>query len=162
MDPQHNAVRRLVVDIVGDSNHIDRQQGIDVLVSYGAAAVVPTLIEVLLDRGRTVPWWDEVVEGVSRFLWDADAGFARPCAPALVHLLATAGNATSPDPIFLLDVLDLKVEIHDMSYAIPALLDLIASHAGDEIASAAVHLLSRFSREQTQPYQRMVDEVSGR
>jgi hypothetical protein len=160
MDLQHDRVKILVVDVVGDSNHIERQKGVDELKSYGAAAVVPTIIAVLLDRGRTVRFWDDVVEGICRFLWDADAEFARPCAPAIVHLLATIGIVTSPDPIFLLDVLDMKAEIQDITYAIPALLDLIRSQAGDEVAITALHLLSKFSREQTHPYQQMIDEVS--
>lgn len=149
----------LVIDIVGDSNDIDRQKGIDELAGYGAAAVVPTLIEVLLDRGRTVRFWDDVVEGVCRFLWDADPEFARPCAPAIVYLLATIGNVTSPDPIFLLDVLDMKAETQEISYAIPVLLDLVRLHASDEVTRSALQLVGKFSREQMHPYQRVVDEI---
>jgi hypothetical protein len=162
MNLQHDRVRVLVIDVVGDSNHIERQQGIEELLSYGPTAVGPTLIEVLLDRGRTVRFWDDVVEGVCRFLWDANSDYARPCAAAIVHLLATIGNVTSPDPIFLLDVLDLRVETREITYAIPALLDVVRLYTGDEVARSALALLSKFSREQTQYYQHMVDEVSAR
>lgn len=160
MNLQLDRVRVLVIDVVGDSNHIDRQRGIDELLRYGAVAVVPTLIEVLLDRGRTVRFWDDVVEGVCRFLWDADPEYARPCAPAIVHILATIGKVTSPDPIFLLDVLTMKVQTREITYAIPALLDLARLYAGDEVARSALALLNKFVSEQTQPYQRLIDELS--
>ncbi len=161
MSTNYDTLRMLIVDIVGDANHIRRQQGIDKLVGYGTEQVVPVLIEVLLDKGRSVPYWDSVVEGVSGFLQEADSSFTRPCAPAIVQILATVGNEKFPDPIFFLDVLDMKVDIPDLTYAIPTLLDLIRSHQGDEVATTALHLLGKFSREQTQPYQRLLDELSG-
>jgi hypothetical protein len=130
MNTQHDRIRFLVVDIVGDSNEMNRQQGIDELVSYGPTVVVPTLIEVLLDRGRTVRFWDDVIEGVCRFPWDADPEYVQPCAPALVYLLAITGNVTSPDPTFLLDALDLKVETREITYAIPVLLELLTLRRG--------------------------------
>lgn len=159
VDPNDEEVKRLVVDVVGDSNHIDRQTGVDKLMDHGPTVAVPVLIEVLLDRGRTVPYWDDVVEGLCRFLWEADSRFAGPCAPAIVHLLATLGNVTSPDPIFLLDVLDTTEGTQDTSFAIPTLLDLIRSHKGDEVASTALKLLNKYSREQLRQYQHMVDEL---
>lgn len=162
MNTQHGRIRFLVVDIVGDSNDTNRQQGIDELVSYRPAAVVPTLIEVLLDRGRTVRFWDDVVEGVCRFLWDASPEYVLPCAPALVYLLAVIGNVTSPDPTFLIDALDLKVETQEITYAIPVLLELVTSHTDDEVAKSVQRLLSKFSRRQMQPYQSAIDDMNGR
>jgi hypothetical protein len=147
MGTNYDTVKMLAVDIVGDANHIRRQQGIDKLVGYGAAEVVPVLIEVLLGKGRTIQFWDDVVEGISGLLQEAVPSFAQPCAPALVYLLATASDAQTPDPVFFLDILDTKVDIQELSCAIPALLDLVRLHHGNEVATTALQLLRKFSPE---------------
>ena len=162
MDTDSTTLRNLVIEVIGDSNHIHWEGGVARLLAYEPTAVVPVVIEVLLDRGGAIRYWGDVVEGICRFLLVADASYASPCAPALVDVLAHLGDAIAPDPTFLLDVLNEKVDIQEIVYAIPVLLDQIRGHGSDEVSSLAWHLFGKFPPDRTQPYALAVDMVTRR
>src|SRR6266699_3784903 len=88
--PGNQSAIPALIDRVGDLNAPVWNEAVQALLAMPAAAVVPTVIGVLLDRGQHVLYWGEAVNGMCAMITSAGASrdLALRCGPVIAYLLS--------------------------------------------------------------------------
>src|SRR5260370_10090025 len=145
-----------LIDRVGDLNGPVWNEAVQALLAMPAAAVVPTVIGVLLDRGQHVLYWGEAVNGMCAMMTSAGASrdLALRCGPVIAYLLSQESLAGDSDleRLYPLDVLK-KIGEECAVYALPALISLLEREGTSELGKEAQELITSFNPPFLAPYQ---------
>lgn len=151
-----------LVELVADPNDPGWNDGLNALIAMEPGLVVPHLLRVLWDRGRTNPYWVDEMQGVCTVLV-LKREFALQCGPTIAYLLTQnfdIGLYGDPDYRFEVPAVVLKVlEFigNEGAYALPALIEF-ANREEETLAlrEKARQLIATFSQEQLEPYSQVL------
>ncbi len=154
--PGNQSAIPALIDRVGDLNAPVWNEAVQALLAMPAAAVVPTVIGVLLDRGQHVLYWGEAVNGMCAMMARAGASrdLALRCGPVIAYLLSQESLASDRDFDFgyLLDVLK-KIGEECAFYALPALISFVQREGTSDLGQEARELIASFNPAFLEPYQ---------
>ena len=154
--PGNQSAIPALIDRVGDLNAPVWNEAVQALLAMPAAAVVPTVIGVLLNRGQHVLYWGEAVNGICAMMARAGASrdLALRCGPVIAYLLSQESLASDRDFDFgyLLDVLK-KIGEECAFYALPALISFVQREGTSDLGQEARELLASFNPALLEPYQ---------
>ncbi len=134
-----------------DPNLPGAQLALDALGRMPAEAVAPSLIRLLLDRGRTNGRWQETTYGVCALLLELGLPLAALCGPTLVYLLGQAAVLDAANASIMLDVLQ-AIGPAAAAYALPTLIIIAHESAYVDVRQMAERLLRSFAPPALEPY----------
>jgi hypothetical protein len=153
------ALPELVIDQIGDRNSAGWAEAVQTLLEMPLNFVSEYIIWVLWDRGKTIPYWSSVAEGVCMMLSQIKADYALYCCPVLVYLLSEKNLPEDFDQSVLLDVLEV-IPPQNIIYALPAFIDLAEQNAKDtSIGEQVRSLMTRFDENILEPYQKLIANI---
>ncbi len=154
--PRNQSAIPALIERVEDLNAPARHEAAQALLAMPLEAVVPALIEVLLDRGRHVLYWGEAVNGICAMMTRAGASrdLALRCGPVIAYLLSQESLASDSDleRLYPLDVLK-KIGEECAVYALPALISLVEREGTSDLGQEARELIASFNPALLEPYQ---------
>jgi hypothetical protein len=154
--PRNQSAIPALIERVEDLNAPVWNEAMQTLLDMPAEAVVPAVIQVLLDRGQHVLYWEEAVDGMRAMITSAGANrdLALRCGPVIAHLLSQESLASDRDFDFgyLLDVLKMIGE-ECAFYALPALIGFVQREGTSELGQEARELIASFNPALLEPYQ---------
>jgi HEAT repeat protein len=154
--PRNQSAIPVLIDRVEDLNNPVWNEAIQTLLDMPAEAVVPAVIQVLLDRGQQVLYWGEAVNGMCAMMARAGVSqdLALRCGPVIAYLLSQESLASDRDLDFgyLLDVLK-KIGEECAFYALPALISFVQREGTSDLGQEAQELIASFNPALLDPYQ---------
>ncbi len=149
--PRNASAIPVLVAHVGYGNPLTEDEAIQALVEIGPRIVVPSLLQVMWDRGQTNKSWGNDVAGICSMLCKVDRQFAVQCGPVATYLLSRFELPQKPG-LALLSVLE-KIGANDIEYALPTLIDLVQKEGTSEVGMQARRFLASFDEKSLEPYQ---------
>jgi len=145
--PHNKSAIPVFINRIGDLNAPCRKEAIQALLAMDADVIVPSLIQILLDRGQHVQYWGEAANGICAMLADdkTHRRFVVPCGPVIAYLLSQQPLARDADLDcnYLLDVLQ-KIGKQCAVYALPVLIEVAQREETSELAMQARKLIASF------------------
>lgn len=156
--PQNKeALPELLLDQVGDRNSEAWHEAVQTILEMDAHFVDPYIIQVLLDEGRTIPYWAPIAEGLCIMVSNFPLSRILYLTPVLVYLLAKEALPGDFDKTTLLDALE-KVPFEKIVYALPALI-YVANADSDKnpcMNQQAKDILKHLDNDTLIPYLRLI------
>ncbi len=153
--PRNQSAILALIERVEDLNAPVWNEAIQTLLDMPAEAVIPAVIQVLLDRGQQVLHWDEAIDGMRALITSAGASrdLALRCGPVIAYLLSQESLANDRDLDFgyLLDVLK-KIGEECAVYALPALISFVQREGTSDLGQEARELIASFNPALLEPY----------
>lgn len=165
--PENAATVPMLIGIATDPNSPGMQQATVTLAQVGPDVVIPYLIEILWDCGRTRLDWQDEVNDICWWLRRAikDRAYLLRCGPVIASLLSR--RVLGKDQKYQNDLEEALIAALEAigpegaDYALPALL-ISAEHAGlEELRKQALQVITSFESERLQPYERILRRLSG-
>jgi HEAT repeat protein len=157
--PRNQSAIPALIERVEDLNAPVWNEAIQTLLDMTAEAVVPAVIQVLLDRGKQVLYWGEAVNGMCVMMASARASrdLALRCGPVIAYLLSQESLASDRDFDFgyLLDVFK-KIGEECAFYALPALISFVQREGTSDLGQEARELIASFNPALLEPYQNVL------
>src|SRR6266700_3973963 len=154
--PHNQSAIPALIERVEDLNALVWNEAMQTLLDMPAEAVVPAVIQVLLDRGQHVLYWGEAVNGMCAMMAHAGASrdLALRCGPVIADFLRQESLASDRDFDFgyLLDVLK-KIGEECAFYALPALISFVQREGTSDLGQEARELIASFNPALLEPYQ---------
>jgi hypothetical protein len=140
-----------LIEQISDKNSPAWEEAVQTLVEMGAEAVVPSLIQAMVDEGQTNKHWVPAMEDMCAMLSYVDQEFADLCSPVIIFLLGQHDLPESLDLSLLLNVLE-TIDTARIGYAIPTLIDLVKREGISQIGKQTRTLIASFSQRALDPY----------
>ena len=136
------AIPELVLDQVGDRNAPGRDEAVQTLFEMNQEKVLSQLISVLIDQGRTIPYWDSIAEGICAMLQEVPSIYSLQCIPALTYILGQNLEGDF-DKSFVFDVLN-EIEREKIPYVLPFVIEFALNEGNTELGNIAYELIVSF------------------
>ncbi len=157
--PKNAVAIPALLKLVADANAPGRNEAIEAVSAMDLEIIIPYLLQILWDRGRTNPDWVDAMAGICMMLKSMERSFALGCGPVIVYLLSQEIDFEDYDPIYLLRVLEV-IGPDEAYYALPCLIDFVGKEAiPQDLRVEALKLIASFPQEYLKPYAQILPSL---
>ena len=150
--PRNSQAIPTIIALMSDFNSVTVEETIQVLADMDHSAVLPYLLEVIIDMSEPVILWGALVEGICLCLRTKDGSvFAEACIPALAGLLFSEEACSTVDISFILNVFEY-IGPTCAPLVLPGLAHTLLGAKDSDIIKQVHRLLSTFDASLINPY----------